>query len=216
MQVFDFVGPNLVLVLGCLGIAQALFLTIYLFTLKSGNRTANILLGLMLLGLTIRIGKAVIYNYMYLDPWIRNLGIAGFLLVGPCLWLYGKALIDKKQFHLPYYLHFIPFVLFVTFSKFIPNKGDFISITFYTLIQLHLGVYTGLAWYFLYRSQSRVRKPVASWYFRIALGVSIIWFLYVGIFIGFVPFYLLGATSLLNTPNVCLSTRQEARTRLRR
>ena len=82
MQFPAFIGPNAAeMVLGCLGIVQALFLAIYLFTLKTGSRQANVFLGLMLLGLTLRIGKAVIFNYTFVPPWPRN---AGYLGISGC------------------------------------------------------------------------------------------------------------------------------------
>lgn len=185
-----------ILILGCLGIAQALFLTIYLLSLKTRNRKANVLLGLLLLGLTIRIGKAVIYNYMYLGPWIRNLGISGLLIVGPCLWFYGKAILEKDQtFSSKNYLHFAPFALYVLFSKIIPNNGTFISLIPYSLVQLHLAVYLGCSAWLLFRVKNVAQSRLRAWYRGILVGVTIIWTLYVGIFIGLVPFYLLGATA---------------------
>lgn len=196
MQPLIIGEQNVILILGCLGIAQALFLTIYLLTLKTGNKQANVLLGLVLLGLTIRIGKAVIYNYTYLGPWTRNLGISGLLMVGPCLWLYGKALFKKDKAFLPkHIIHIAPFAFFALFSKIIPNHGDLVSLIPYSLVQIHLGVYLGCAWYLIYHAYGSVQSRLWSWYLGITLGVTIIWMLYVGIFIGFVPFYLLGATS---------------------
>ena len=196
MQPPSFGEPNIVLVLGCLGIAQALFLTVYLLTLKTGNRTANVLLGLVLLGLTIRIGKAVIFNYTYVSPWIRNLGISGFLLVGPFLWFYGQALFEKsKGFPAKNYIHLVPFVLFVVFSAILPNDGSPVALALYALVQLHLAVYLGHAWWLLYRDTASVRHRLAPWYRSITIGITLTWVLYVGIFIGLVPFYLLGATA---------------------
>lgn len=196
METVIFGEENVFLILGCLGIAQALFLTIYLLTLKTGNRQANVLLGIVLLGLTIRIGKAVIYNHMHLGPWVRNLGISGFLIVGPCLWFYGKALLKKDNvFPIENYLHLAPFALFVLFSKIIPNDGDLISLIPYSLVQLHLAIYLGISWWLLYRVKHTVQHRLRSWYQGILSGVTIIWMLYVGIFVGLVPFYLLGATS---------------------
>lgn len=196
MQPLNVGEPNIVFVLGCLGIAQALFLTVYLLTLKTGNRRANVLLAFVLLGLTIRIGKAVIYNYTYVAPWPRNVGISGFLLVGPFLWFYGKTLLEKdKAFPTPNYAHLVPFALFLLFSPIIPNNGDLVSLTLYALVQLHLAFYLGLSWRLLYRNNRRGRNRLAPWYRNITLGVTLIWVLYVGIFTRLVPFYVLGATS---------------------
>ncbi|MFK7847066.1 MAG: helix-turn-helix domain-containing protein [Rhodothermales bacterium] len=196
MQSFNFGEPNTILVLGCLGIVQALFLTIYLLTLKTGNRQANVLLGLLLLGLTIRIGKAVIYNYTYIGPWPRNLGISGFLLAGPFLWFYGRTLFEKdKTFPKKNYYHLIPFVLFVLFSKIIPNDRDALSLIPYTLVQLHFLFYIGCAWWLIYGGAGNAQHRLAPWYRNITIGVTLVYMLYAGIFIGIIPFYLLGATS---------------------
>ncbi len=195
MQSFNFGEPDIILVLGFLGIVQALFLTIYLLTLKTGNRQANVMLGLLLLGLTIRIGKAVVYNYTYLGPWVRNLGISGFLLAGPFLWFYGRTLFEKDNtFPQKNHYHLIPFVLFVVFSKIIPNDKDAVSLIPYALVQLHFLFYIGSAWWLIYGA-GNAKHRLAPWYRNITIGVTLISVLYIGIFIGFIPFYLLGATS---------------------
>ncbi len=185
-----------ILVLGFLGIAQALFLMIYLFSLKTGNRRANVLLGLVLLGLTIRIGKAVLLNHGPLEPWARNLGISGFLLVGPALWYYGRVLFNKTTaFTTVHSLHLLPFALSIAFCTLIPNNGSTASLAFYTTTLLHLGAYLVLSWALFYRVRGEARRALVSWYRNILLGVTLILVLYAGIFIGLVPLYLVGATA---------------------
>ena len=186
----------ILLVLGCLGVAQALFLAIYLLTLKSGNRAANIFLALVLLGLTIRIGKAALFIYTDLGPWSRNLGISGFLLVGPAVWKYGQALFDKeKEFSRASLLHFAPFVLYAAFSKIIPNDGSPPAIFAYTSILIHLVFYLILSWALYIQINSKVRASIRSWYFGILIGTSSILILYTGFFIRVLPLYLLGPTA---------------------
>jgi AraC-like DNA-binding protein len=180
---------GIVLVLSCLGVAQSLLLCAYLFTLK--EKRANIFLAFVLLGLTIRIGKSVFHNYMPLDPWIRNLGISGILMTGPFLWFYGKALFEKKEFSAKNYLHLIPFILFVLLCRVIPNRGDFESYLIYSLVFLHLAVYLVVCWTHIIKNFKGAR--LLPWYRNIVAGISFIWFLYVGIFVGFIPLYILGA-----------------------
>ncbi|MEO7989795.1 MAG: helix-turn-helix domain-containing protein [Chryseolinea sp.] len=178
-----------VLVLSCLGIVQALLLSVYLFTLK--EKRTNVFLALALLGLTIRIGKSIILNYVPLDPWIRNLGISGTLLTGPFLWFYGKALFERQNFSTRNYLHLIPFTLFVLLCWIIPNRGDFASYFIYSLVFVHQAIYLTLCWIYITKNLQSAR--LLPWYRNIVMGVSLIWFLYVGIFIDFIPFYILGA-----------------------
>ncbi len=181
---------NVVLILiSCLGVVQALLLCVYLFTLR--DKKANIFLALMLLGLIIRVGKSVFNNYMPLEPWIRNLGISGILITGPFLWFYGKALFEKTDFSNRNYLHLIPFIFFVLLCWVIPNSADFASLFIYSLVLLHLAVYLIVCWAYIVKSLKGAR--LLPWYRNIVIGVTFIWFLYVGIFIGFIPLYILGA-----------------------
>ncbi|HKZ37355.1 MAG TPA: AraC family transcriptional regulator [Chryseolinea sp.] len=180
---------TIVLIISCLGLIQAILLCVYLFSLK--DKRANIFLALMLLALIIRVGKSIFNNYMPLEPWIRNLGISGILMTGPFLWFYGKALFEKKNFSNRNYLHLIPFVLFVLLCWIIPNKADFASLFIYSLVLLHLAVYLIVCWAYIIRVLKDAR--LLPWYRNIVSGVTLIWFLYVGIFIGFIPLYILGA-----------------------
>lgn len=185
----------LILVLSSLGIAQALFLCSYLFTLKKGNRVTNIFLALVILGLTIRIGKSILNVYMLLEPWQRNLGIAGILLVGPSLWLYGKLLLGKSKNLLAKrtYLHFLPYVSFTMLCEWIPNRHDTLSYLIYNAVFAHLLVYLVLsvAHYLKYRPM--VREPLQHWYRNLIIGVAFIWLFYMGHLSGLIPFYIGGA-----------------------
>jgi len=127
---------------------------------------------------------------MPLDPWIRNVGISGLLMSGPFLWFYGKALFEKTDFPVKNYLHLTPFALFVLLCAIIPNRGDFASYFIYSLVFVHAAIYLTLCWICIARNSGARLLP---WYRNIVMGVSFIWFLFVGIFIGIIPFYILGA-----------------------
>lgn len=188
------ITKGFVLVLSCLGLAQALFLCFYLFTLKKGNKKANKFLALVLLGLTIRIGKSVFNNYVVLEPWQRNLGISGILMSGPFLWFYGKALLQKDYvFSKVNYLHFIPFVTFVIGCTIIPNTRNWQSYLSYGLVVFHLAIYLILSWRYMYMMRKESNPDLLKWYRNIIIGACFIWFFYLSNFIGFIPFYIGGA-----------------------
>ncbi len=189
-------GSSIILVLSSLGIAQALFLCIYLFTLKKGNRRAHIFLGLVILGLTIRIGKSILNEYLHLEAWHRNLGIAGILLVGPSLWFYGKLLFRKERkssWHTA--LHFSPYVCFSLFCWLIPNRPDTISLVVYYAVFVHLLVYCVLSFFSVINQKKHPQKSVLIWYRTLVLGVSVICLFYIGNASGLIPFYIGGAIS---------------------
>ncbi|WP_420603348.1 helix-turn-helix domain-containing protein [Flagellimonas sp.] len=182
------------LVLSCLGVVQALFLCGYLFTLKKGDRKANMFLAFVILGLTIRIGKSVLNVYLDLTPWQKNLGLSGILLTGPFLWFYGKLLLaEQKRFSNKDYAHIIPFVLFALGCYFIPNTGNPISYAIYIMVFLHLAIYIGLSFGVLYKCRTKVHPQRATWYRNLSIGVALIWQFYMGNLAGFFSFYIGGA-----------------------
>jgi AraC-like DNA-binding protein len=183
------VAKGVILVLSCLGVIQALFLCVYLFSLR--DRRSNLLLAFLLLSLTVRIGKSVVYVYLDLDPRIRNLAIATILATGPLLWLYGKALLEKQAFSPRRYLHLVPFALYALLSPIIPNDGSPLSRILYPSVLLHQTVYLILSWHYLFNVPAGTR--LKSWYRNIVLGVSIVLLVYGGVYLGWIPFYILGA-----------------------
>lgn len=185
---------SIVLVLSSLGIAQAIFLSVYLLTLKKGNRQANIFLALFLLGLTIRIGKSILNVYIDLEPWQRNLGLAGILLAGPFLWLYGRVLLGKeKEIGLKNYAHTLPFILFVLGCAIIPNGGGIWGYAFYLFIFVHLLLYVALSASLLWESRSVSNTAVWKWYRNLVIGGFLIWGFYMGNLAGIIPYYIGGA-----------------------
>lgn len=187
-------GETPILVLSCLGIAQALFLCFYLFTLKKGNRVAHLFLGLLILGLTIRIGKSILNEYLQLSDWQRNLGIAGILLVGPSLWFYGKTLFKgKTKLDARTLVHFIPYILFSVFCWGIPNRFDLISLVVYYAVFAHLLLYCIFSISLLSKAKVYPQKSVLVWYGNLVFGVTIICLFYIGNVSGLIPFYIGGA-----------------------
>lgn len=183
-----------ILVLCSLGIAQGLFLCVYLLSLKKSNRLAQKLLVLIILGLILRIGKSILNVYLDLEPWQRNLGLAGILLVGPSLWLYGKVLLNKvKKLPWPTYLHFLPYVAFTLFCGLIPNRADTLSFIIYDVVFAHLLVYLIMAFFQLLKYKQHPQPRIFQWYRNLVFGVGLVWAFYIGNILGLVPFYIGGA-----------------------
>lgn len=184
---------GLILILASLGLAQGLFLSFYLFTLKKGNKKSNIFLALFLLGLTIRVGKSVLNHYIPLENWQNNIGISGILFAAPSLWFYGITLFEKnKSFSLKDYIHFVPFILFLFLIPFIPRKGNFESFWNYGIAVFHLLTYLILSWFILYKNRLKISKNIARWYRNILIGATLIWFHYVGNMFDFTIYYITG------------------------
>ncbi|TXN37302.1 helix-turn-helix domain-containing protein [Flagellimonas hymeniacidonis] len=184
---------GLILILASLGLAQGLFLSFYLLTLKKGNKASNIFLALFLLGLTIRIGKSVLNYYIPLENWQNNIGISGILFAAPSLWFYGITLFENNRlFSIRDYVHFVPFILFLFLVPFVPRNGRFEAFWNYGIIVFHFLVYLILSWSYLYKNRMKASKSIVQWYRNILIGSTLIWFHYVGNLFDFTIYYIIG------------------------
>lgn len=185
---------SIILMLCSLGIAQGIFLCFYLLTLKKGNRLATLLLVSIIFGLLLRIGKSILNVYLNLDPWQRNLGIAGVLLVGPSLWFYGKVLVERKtSLKSLDLLHFYPYVAHTLFCWLIPNSGNTISYIAYYAVFGHLLVYLLLSVNTLFKNKNATQPRLFKWYRNLTIGVMLLWAFYIGNILGVLPNYIGGA-----------------------
>lgn len=186
-------SDGILLVLAATGLFQGAFLSFYLLTLRKGNRKSNLYLGLVLLGLTIRIGKSVINYYVPLEAWQRNIGISGILISGPFLWFYGMTLLEKTRvFTSRMWLHLAPFAVFIFLLAVIPSNGRFELYWNYGLVVCHLAIYLILSWALWYKNRLKTSGPVQGWYRNVLLGVSLVWCFYLANFLSLGLFYITG------------------------
>ncbi|MDT7833297.1 helix-turn-helix domain-containing protein [Flavobacteriaceae bacterium S356] len=184
---------GLILILASLGLAQGIFLSIYLLTLKNGDRKSHLFLALFLLGLTIRIGKSVLNYYITLENWQNNIGISGILFASPSLLFYGKTLFTKnREFYIKDYIHYLPFVLFLFLIPFVPRNGHFESFWNYGIVVFHLLFYLILSWSYLRKNKNNTSKSVVVWYRNLLIGATLIWIHYVGNLFDFKMYYIRG------------------------
>src|SRR5689334_15245326 len=94
-----------------LGVAQALLLAIVLFTIRRGNRIANMLLGALVVTIAITVSASVLRDtdYFRVFPHLTRINHPFDFLGAPLLYLYIKALISQsKILEKKVYLHFLP------------------------------------------------------------------------------------------------------------
>jgi AraC-like DNA-binding protein len=187
---------TLALVLASLGVAQAILLCVYLLITQQGKRLANILLAIALFGLSIRIGKSIFNHFYEIAAWQRNLGLMGYLLVGPAFWLYGKALFtDKSLLTVKDLMHFLPSLIYLLFCWVIPNSYTLAASMSYAMVCLQLAVYLAFSYQILLASTQHASPMTRKWFLGLCVGLSLIWLFYVLVFVRLVPYYLGGALS---------------------
>lgn len=186
---------QLTIILASLGVAQAILLIAYLLGARSGSRQANLLLAMVLLGLSIRIGKSIFNHYLEIPPWQRNIGLSGLLMVGPCFWLYGKSLLQEGfRLQKQHGLHLLPMFVYVAFSWLIPNNFDFAAKLSYVFILTHLLTYLLISEK-LRRSFDGIdlHQTVSTWLLKLGLGLFVILIYYTLVFLRVIPYYIGGA-----------------------
>lgn len=179
-----------------LGLGLSLFFSVVLLRWEQADSWSNQLLGGLLLFLSLRITKSVFYHFAELPLYIKNLGLAANLAVGPLLYFYGQSLADRAwKWRRTYLLHFIPAAIYVLASPILPNGAAepawhwlypvvMTQAFIYAIMSLQLG-YVSLA------EQPSHRR----WYLSFSWGLSALWSIYFVIFLGWIPIYLMGALS---------------------
>ncbi len=187
------IPEEVILVLASVGFCQGTLLSIYFLSRRHKKKKDNLFLGLLILGLTIRIGKTILNYYTSLEPWQRVLGNSGILWVGPCLWFYGLALIKNRvSFSLSHYLNFLPVPLSILLPFIFPNSWLIQGYWDYSLPVFHLGFYLIISVYLLNSNKANISPSVFRWYRKIVLGTTVVFCFYLGNFLNFQIYYITG------------------------
>lgn len=186
------VMASIVAVLASIGVVQALLLSLFLITRKSADRAVRYFVALVLAGLSIRAGKSVFNAYFEIEPWQKNIGISGLLLVGPALWFAARGLLEKGNEHqYQTAAHFLPALLFVGLSYVIPNDGSDLALTLYLAILAHMLVYTVISIRQVHTHWQVFKEQ--KWFLLLVICIASLIVFYFLVFFKVVPYYIGGA-----------------------
>ncbi|RPE12759.1 AraC family transcriptional regulator [Chitinophaga lutea] len=89
-------GQQILFLVSALGACNGILLGIYLFRTKKQRSVAAVLLGILLLALSIRVGKSVLLFFNpQLSRIILQIGLTACFLIGPSLYYFLKSAITK-------------------------------------------------------------------------------------------------------------------------
>ena len=192
------IGHILLVIISGLGIFHGFFLTIILWNTKTANSISNRILSLMMLVLSLRVGKSVIMAFTGDLPILYvYLGLCLMLFIGPLYLLYSKSVISKSQnITAKDLLHFLPAVLFLLMAIPMEQFGfreipDFLVGLQFAFFYMHYLAYLlYVKWKLLNNSDSH--SVTLTWLGILFFGLLAIWLEYVlNLFEDQVP-YILG------------------------
>lgn len=183
-----------IILLSSIGFLFGVFFSAYLLLLNKYKSHLQLLLGGLLLMLSLRVGKSVFHNFVDLPIFIKNMGLAANLAIGPFLLLYGKVLMQQYQLQRKDLVHFLPAAIYVVFSAFIPNKsGDYWWYLSYTFVIVQQAGYLGAAVRLVEDWRVAWHHTQHKGFVLLWSAISVIWLTYLLIFLQWLPVYLFGA-----------------------
>lgn len=91
------IGNQILFFLAGLGVFNGCLLAIYFLFMLKPKKWVNILFGLLMLMLCIRIGKSLFHVFTDLDRIYRQIGLSACIMIGPFLFLYIKNILSKTS-----------------------------------------------------------------------------------------------------------------------
>lgn len=180
-------GHLFLIILSSLGVIHGLFLSIFLWSYKAGNRVSNQILSLLLIILSFRVGKSIFLEFTPdLDVRFIFIGLGTLMTIGPLFYFYVQSCLDDSfRIKRTQVIHFIPAILGIAFGFWIQESHleslpkFFFGILFISYY-LHYLTYLIISnSYISKKSKSEANPTVVRWLRLLFIGLLIIWFAYV-------------------------------------
>lgn len=179
------IAKLLLIISSGLGIFHGLFLATLLWSTKSKTNISNRILGILVLVLSLRVGKSVLLAFTGKLPILSiYLGLCLMLFVGPLFLLYTKALVQQAQRMLfRDLMHFVAGLVFILLAIPMQHFG-FTNIPDVIAGLLFLLIYVHFLGYVLYVKLRIIRhldssSQTTAWLNTLFWGLVVIWFEYV-------------------------------------
>ena len=91
------IGSQLLFFLAGLGVFNGVLLVIYFLFILKPRKWVNVLFGLLMMMLCIRIGKSLFHVFMDVGRFYRQIGLSACIMIGPLLFLYIQRVVTKTK-----------------------------------------------------------------------------------------------------------------------
>lgn len=173
--------------LSALGVFNSVVLSFYFLFFKNKKTTSDLFLGLLLLSLSIRIGKSVFYNFNpQLSKTYLQIGLSACFLIGPLLYFYIRSILQNINYAFAKYSLVLIIISISVFGFLFPYKENpavWRGIIYYVIniqwfIFIVLSIYEAKQ---IFKKLVRNRNQISyheTWILSFICGVSAIWLSY--------------------------------------
>lgn len=181
------INNQILFFLSALGVFNSVVLSFYFLFFKQNKAKSDLFLGLLLLSLSIRIGKSVFYNFNpQLSKTYLQIGLSACFLIGPLLYFYVRSILQNLNYSFAKYSLVLLVVIISVFGILFPYKENpalwrgiiyyFINIEW--LIFIVLSIYESRQ---IFKKLVKNRNQISyyeTWILSVIIGVLAIWLSY--------------------------------------
>lgn len=181
------INNQILFFLSALGVFNSVVLSFYFLFFKQNKAKSDLFLGLLLLSLSVRIGKSVFYNFNpQLSKTYLQIGLSACFLIGPLLYFYVRSILQNLNYSFAKYTLVLLVVIISVFGILFPYKENpalwrgiiyyFINIQW--LIFIVLSIYESRQ---IFKKLLNNRNQISyheTWILSVIIGVLAIWLSY--------------------------------------
>lgn len=181
------VDNQILFFLSALGVFNSVILSFYFLFFKQKKAKSDLFLGLLLLSLSIRIGKSVFYNFNpQLSKTYLQIGLSACFLIGPLLYFYVRSILQNLNHSFVKYTIILIVITISVFGFLLPYKENSVlwrEVVYY-VINIQWLIFIVLS---IYESRQIFKKLLINrsqvsyyetWILSIICGVFAIWLSY--------------------------------------
>jgi AraC-like DNA-binding protein len=173
--------------LSAIGVFNSVVLGFYFLFFKRNKTISDLFLGLLLLSLSIRIGKSVFYNFNpQLSKTYLQIGLSACFLVGPLLYFFVKSILQNLNYSFAKYSLTLIIIAISVFGFLFPYKENPVlwKGVIYYFINIQWFIFIILS---IYEAKQIFKKLVTNrnqisyhetWVLSVICGVFAIWLSY--------------------------------------
>lgn len=181
------ISNQILFFLSALGVFNSIVLSFYFLFFKHNKAKSDFFLGLLLLSLSIRIGKSVFYNFNpQLSKTYLQIGLSACFLIGPLLYFYIRSILQNLNYSFAKYSLALLIITISVFGVLFPYKENpilwrgiiYYFINFQWFIFIVLSIYETRQ---IFKKFTTNRSQISyneTWILSVICGVFAIWLSY--------------------------------------